>query len=84
MCNLHLRCNGERPLFGNFLLEENLDGGWFKDVSHRESRLVVTTSLFLSAIVGLLILVFAGTVVYGAKKIAEATTRKIVSAERES
>ena len=33
---------------------------------------------------GLLIPVFAGTVIYGAKTIADSTTRKIVAAERES
>ena len=43
----------------------------------------ITSSLVLSALMGILIPVFGGTVIYGAKKIAEYTTRKIVAAEKE-
>ena len=50
---------------------------------NREHRLIFTSSLVLSALVGILIPVFGGTVVYGAKNIAEYETRKIVAAERE-
>ena len=50
----------------------------------RNKRFVVTGSIILSALVGLLIPVFAGSVVYGAKVIAESTTKWIVAAERQS
>ena len=60
----------------------NLDGGWRKGV--RNKRFVVTGSLILSALVGLLIPVFAGSLVYGAKLIVESTTKRIVAAERQS
>ena len=71
-CSQGLEWDEERPLFGDFILEENLYGGWCKDA--RSKRFVVSTSLILSALVGLLIPVFAGSVVYGAKVITESTT----------
>ena len=81
-CNQGQRWDEDCPPFGGFILEENLDGGWRKDL--RNKQFVVTGSLVLSALVGLLIPVFAGSVVYGAKVIAKSTTKRIVAAERQS
>ena len=80
-CNQSQRWDEDRPPFGGFILEENLDGGWRKDL--RNKRFIVT-DLVLSALVGLLIPVFAGSEVYGAKVIAKSTTKRIVAAERQS
>ena len=63
------------PPFGDFILEENLDGGWRKDV--RNKRFVVTGSLIFSSLVGLLIPVFAGSVVHCAKVNAESTMNQL-------
>ena len=74
-------CNRTRIVphfFEDFILEENLDGGWRKDV--RNKHFGVTGNLVLFSLVGLLIPVFSGSVVYEAKVIAESTTQRIVSA----
>ena len=52
-CNQGQRWDEDLPPFEGFILEENLDGGWRKDL--RNKRFVVTGSLVLSALVGLLI-----------------------------
>ena len=83
-CSNGMHWSEEEPLFGNFIVKESLDGGWQQDTNHRQKRLFFSTSLFLSAIVGLHILVFASMVTYGAKTIADSTTQKIVAAECES
>ena len=75
-CTKGQRWDDDQPTFGDFILEENLDGGWRKDV--RNKRFVVTGSIVLSALVGLLIPIFATSVVYGVKVIAESTTKSIL------